>query len=42
MAASAQPLLSVIPIATAVMLTILCVVIGYSAWSARIPRRDDR
>jgi hypothetical protein len=42
LAASAQPLLSLIPIATAVMLTILCVVIGYSAWSARIPRRDDR
>jgi hypothetical protein len=40
--ASAQPLLSLIPIATAVMLTTLCVVIGYSAWSGRIPRRNDR
>jgi len=36
--ASAQPLLSWVPILTAVMLTVLCVVVGYSAWAARIPR----
>jgi hypothetical protein len=35
---AAQPLLSLVPILTAVMLTVLCVVVGYSAWSARIPR----
>ncbi len=36
--ASAQPLLSWVPILTLVMLTVLCIVVGYSAWSARIPR----
>ena len=40
-AASALPLFSAIPLATAAMLTILCVVVGYSAWSGRIPRRRD-
>jgi hypothetical protein len=29
---------SLIPLATGLMLVILCVVVGYSAWSARIPR----
>jgi hypothetical protein len=23
------------------MLTVLCLVVGYSAWSARIPRSDE-
>ncbi|HLY13022.1 MAG TPA: phospholipid carrier-dependent glycosyltransferase, partial [Candidatus Limnocylindrales bacterium] len=34
----AQPVLSLIPILTAVMLAVLCLVVGYSAWSSRIPR----
>ncbi|MGH2513666.1 MAG: phospholipid carrier-dependent glycosyltransferase, partial [Candidatus Limnocylindrales bacterium] len=33
-----QPLFSLVPILTGVMLLVLCVVVGYSAWSARIPR----
>jgi predicted membrane-bound dolichyl-phosphate-mannose-protein mannosyltransferase len=37
-AAPSEPLLSLVPILTLVMLTVLCVVVGYSAWSARIPR----
>src|ERR1019366_3447946 len=39
--ASAQALLSWVPILTAVMLTVLCVVVGYSAWAARIPRSPE-
>ena len=35
---NAQPVLSLVPILTAVMLTVLCLVVGYSAWSSRIPR----
>jgi hypothetical protein len=35
---AAQPVLSLVPILTAVMLTVLCVIVGYSAWSSRIPR----
>ena len=31
-------LFSVVPLVTLLMLTVLCVVVGYSAWSARIPR----
>ena len=31
-------LVSLVPLLTALMLTVLCVVVGYSAWSARIPR----
>ena len=33
--AASQPLLSLVPILTLVMLTVLCLVVGYSAWSAR-------
>ena len=39
--ASSQPLLSLVPILTMIILTVLCVVVGYSAWSARIPRSDE-
>ncbi len=40
--AASLPLFSVVPLLTAAMLTVLCVVVGYSAWSARIPRSGDR
>jgi hypothetical protein len=33
---------ALIPLATGVMLVILCLVVGYSAWSARIPRGGGR
>ena len=36
--AASQPLLSLVPILTLGMLTVLCLVVGYSAWSARIPK----
>ena len=39
---SAQPILSLVPILTGVMLTVLCLVVGYSAWSSRIPRARRR
>jgi predicted membrane-bound dolichyl-phosphate-mannose-protein mannosyltransferase len=39
--AASQPLLSLVPILTLVMLTVLCLVVGYSAWSARIPRSAE-
>jgi hypothetical protein len=46
---AAQPIIpthldptSLIPLATGLMLVILCVVVGYSAWSARIPRGGSR
>ncbi len=46
--ASAQPLIpahfdlqSLVPLLTGVMLVILCIVVGYSAWAARIPARGD-
>jgi hypothetical protein len=38
--AASQALFSWVPILTLAMLSILCVVVGYSAWSARIPRAN--
>ena len=37
-AVAGSPLFSLVPILTGLMLTVLCVVVGYSAWTARIPR----
>jgi Gpi18-like mannosyltransferase len=37
-AVAGNPLFTLVPILTGLMLTVLCVVVGYSAWTARIPR----